>query len=67
MLCIMGNFLFAQQTHLERAQTYLNKKGEVIFTFEVNSKSVLSSIILFYRKKYLLMYHKMTMLLGTVP
>jgi len=44
LLCIMSNSLIAQQTHLERAQTYLNAKGEVIFTFEIDSKSALSSI-----------------------
>ncbi len=44
VLCIISNSLFAQQTNLERAKTYLNTKGEVIFTFSVKNKSALSTI-----------------------
>ncbi len=44
ILCIIGNSLFAQQTNLERAKTYLNTKGEVIFTFKIKNQSELSRI-----------------------
>ncbi|GAA4271608.1 hypothetical protein GCM10022258_09020 [Aquimarina gracilis] len=40
----MGNFLFAQQTDLQRAKSYLNTKGEVIFTFSIENKAELTAI-----------------------
>ena len=36
--------LLAQQNHLQRATEYLNLKGEVIFTFEINNSSELSEL-----------------------